>query len=121
MPLTRDLMTTARRGPARATVTLTAAAALAVTLVSAGPPAGAQAAPAQSGRPARLATAAAAHTTQSRGPLGHRGVPGPRGLGARPQGSGVRPRASAAKLRPPRHRGTLRITGSLRDGETMRA
>src|SRR5215472_7392376 len=50
--------------------------------------------------PARASTAAG---------LGHRGVPGPS------------PRASASRLPPPRHQGTLRVTGAPRDGGTVRA
>src|SRR5215831_16936884 len=50
--------------------------------------------------PARASTAA--------GP-GHRGVPG------------ASARASAVRLPPPRHQGTLRVTGALRDGGTVRA
>src|SRR5215469_7787849 len=51
---------------------------------------------------------------------GPRGVPGPPGSGVSPEG-GVSPQASTAQLRPPRHRGTLRVTGHLRDGGTVRA
>jgi hypothetical protein len=76
----------ARRGPVRATLTLTAASALAVTLLSAGPPAaGAGTTPALAGRTAGLAS------------------------------------AEASRLPPPRHHGTLRVAGSLRDGRTVRA
>ena len=69
--------------------------------------------------PARASTAAV-RATDSRAQLGHRGVPGPSGPGVSPEG-GVFPRASTSRLPPPRHQGTLRVTGSLRDGGTARA
>src|SRR5690349_21323814 len=114
MPLRRarsgrgDLVTSARG--ARAALALTGASALAVTLLSAGSPAMAR--PAQAGiTPTGAGTAAAP---------GHRGGPGPSGPGVSPQG-GLLPRASASGLPPPRHAGTLRVTGALRDGGTVRA
>ena len=61
------------------------AACLALTLLSAGAPAGAGTTPVRAGKPARQAA------------------------------------ASAPKYPPPRHHGTLRITGSPRDGGTVRA
>src|SRR5215831_18176069 len=61
------------------------ASALAVTLLSAGPPAWAGTTPAQAGRTAGLAA------------------------------------ADAPRLPPPRHSGTLRVTGALRDGGAVRA
>ena len=61
------------------------------------------------------------------------GGSGPWGPGARPRADRVLPlastastgkplpRASATQLPPPRHRGTLRVTGDLRDGGTVAA
>src|SRR5262249_47176889 len=67
--------------------------------------------PGQRGVPAGSppqANTAAALATQSRGLPGQRGVPG----GSPPQ---------ASTVPPPRHAGTLRVTGALRDGGTVRA
>ena len=75
--------------------------------LAAGPPATASRGPAghrevPGGRSPGLA--AQAPVTESRGPAGHRGVPGGRSPGLAPQ-----------------HHGTLRVTGSLRDGGIVRA
>src|SRR5690242_8896366 len=123
LPERAGFMTATRRAAARAVPPLTAAAAPALTLVSASPPAGAGT------MPMRASTRDGAWRLAAQAPSAPRGVPG--GSRPLPQASGgsggALPRASTSLPRantafpPPRHHGTLRITGSLRDGGTVRA
>jgi len=70
--------------------------------------------------PAARAGPAAARVPESRALPGPWGVPGPPGSGVSPEG-GASPRASTVQLPAPRHQGTLRVVGALRDGGTVRA
>ena len=103
-------MTTTRRGLARAALALTAAAALAVTLLSAGQPAGAGT------TPTRASTRDGAWRLAAQAPSAPRGFRGVAPPGQHRGGSGGR----SPGLAPPRHHGTLRITGALRDGGDRR-
>ena len=117
MPLTRDLMTAALRRPG-----LIAAFALAVAAAGVAAPASALGSPAAAPRGSLTrASVSQGLVTKSHGLSASGGFRAMGSGGLAPGESGVLPRASAAKLRPPQHRGTLRITGSLRDGGTVRA